>query len=305
MATELLLAVIRAHIAASVAVLLVLALRAPARRLFGAERAYGLWLIVPAAMLGALFTWSVPRQAGGGLSGGARLWLARDGHFNALVIVWAGGLALALGLVALRQWRFEIAARAGRGGPAAVGVIHARLVLPADFTERFDPEERRLVLAHERAHIARLDARATALMVLIQCVGWFNPLLHLAAGAMRVDQELACDAAVIAERPRERRRYAETLLKSQLASSAPLLGCRWSGRAAHPLATRIAALSRPPPSPLRRILGLAAVGLLAAAALASARAAQPEQPPWPAVLMTLPMTVLLDLDPGPQPHPTR
>jgi beta-lactamase regulating signal transducer with metallopeptidase domain len=305
MAIELLLAVVRANIAASVAVLLVLALRAPARRLFGAERAYGLWLIVPASILGALFTWSIPRQAGGGLSGGARLWLARDGHFGTLVTVWAGGLVLALALVALRQWGFLIAVGAGRGGPAAVGVLHARLVLPADFAERFDLEERRLVLAHERAHIARLDVRANALAVLIQCLGWFNPLLHLAAGAMRLDQELACDATVIAERPGERRRYAETLLKSQLASSAPLFGCRWNGRAAHPLTTRIAALSRPPPSPARRLLGLAAVMLLAAGALASARAAQPEQPPWPALVMTLPMTALLDLDSGPRPHPPR
>jgi beta-lactamase regulating signal transducer with metallopeptidase domain len=305
MATELLLAVVRANIAASVAILLVLALRAPARRLFGAERAYGLWSIVLAAMLGALFTWSMPHHAGGGPSASARNWLARDGHLGALTAGWASGLVVALGLVALRQRRFLAAARAGRGGPAAVGVIHARLVLPVDFAERFDPEERRLVLAHERAHIARLDARANALAVLIQCLGWFNPLLHLAAGAMRLDQELACDATVIAKLPRERKRYAETLLKTQLAWAAPLLGCRWSGRPAHPLAMRIAALSQPPPSPSRRRLGLVAVVLLATGALAAARAAQPEQPPWPAVVMTLPMTVLLDLDPGPPPHPPR
>src|ERR1700743_2805583 len=131
MATELLLAVVRANLAASVAVLLVLLLRAPARRLFGAERAYGLWLVVPAAMLGALFTWSMPHAAGGGLSASARLWLARDGRLSGARAGGASGVILALSLVVLRQWRFLLAAEAGRGGPAAVGVIHARLVLPA------------------------------------------------------------------------------------------------------------------------------------------------------------------------------
>ena len=30
------------------------------------------------------------------------------------------------------------------------------------------------------------------------CANWFNPLVHLAAHRLRTDQELACDATVIA-----------------------------------------------------------------------------------------------------------
>jgi hypothetical protein len=37
---------------------------------------------------------------------------------------------------------------------------------------------------------------------------------------------------------------------------------------------------------------------LGTAALGIARAAQPEQPPWPALVMTFPMTVLIDIDPS-------
>lgn len=306
MAAELLLALIRANIAASVAILAVFALRSSTRRLFGAERAYGLWLAVPAAMLGALFNWSIPHGAGAaGLSVAARFWLARDGRVEGVLALWSVGALAGLGLAAASQWRFLRAARDGRAGPAAAGIIHARLVLPADFAARFSPDERRLVLAHERAHIARLDARANALAVLVQCLGWFNPMLHLAAGAMRLDQELACDAAVMARLPRERRRYAETLLKTQLVQAGPLFGCRWMTRGAHPLATRIVALSRPPPTRGRQAAGVGAVALLSLAALGVAHAAQPEQPPWPALVMTWPMTALLDLDPGPRPPPPR
>ena len=60
-----------------------------------------------------------------------------------------------------------------------------------------------------------------AVVALIQCLCWFNPLVHLAARWIRFDQELACDAAVIAERPGLRRPYAEALLKTQVMAAIP------------------------------------------------------------------------------------
>jgi beta-lactamase regulating signal transducer with metallopeptidase domain len=122
---------------------------------------------------------------------------------------------------------------------------------------------------------------------------------------MRLDQELACDAAVMARRPGSRRRYAETLLKTQIllktrgAALALPLGCRWVARGRHPLETRITALAHPAPSPQRQDIGLAALLVLALAATCAARAAQPPQPPWPALLITWPMAMLIDIDTQP------
>ena len=53
MTAELIVALARANLAAGVAILAVLALRAPLRRRLGARRAYALWLIVPTAAAGA------------------------------------------------------------------------------------------------------------------------------------------------------------------------------------------------------------------------------------------------------------
>lgn len=295
MATEVLLALIRANIAASMAIAAALLLRAPARRLFGAQVAYALWLAVPAALLGALFNASDSTGPAAAATGAARIWLARPGHAEGLLALWLIGVAAALAVVMWSQLRFLEAAKSGRAGPAITGVVRARLVLPADFAERFTPEERRLVRAHERAHMDRLDLRANAWAVLIQCLGWFNPALHLAVRAMRLDQELACDATVIARLPRERRRYAETLLKTSLVQVGTPLGCHWAARGAHPLEVRIDMLTRPAPSPAQRDVGKGALVLLAITALCAAWAAQPPQPPWLAMVVTLPMTVLLDL----------
>jgi beta-lactamase regulating signal transducer with metallopeptidase domain len=299
MAAEILLALLRANIAASLAILAVLLLRGPARRLFGAQAAYALWLTAPAAMIGALFALTAKAAPGGparALNRSAKLWLSGQGHAAGLMALWTIGVLAGLAFVIWSQQRFLKAAEAGRAGPAVAGVINPRLVVPADFDQRFTPEERRLIRAHERAHIDRRDARTNALAVMIQCVGWFNPVLHLAARALRLDQELACDAAVVDRLPRSRRRYAETLLRTQLADMArPPLGCHWAARGVHPLEARIGMLTRPSPPQARQDFGLFLLVLLGMAAGLAAWAVQPAQPPWLPLLITLPMTLLLDL----------
>jgi len=164
-------------------------------------------------------------------------------------------------------------------GPAVVGVLRPRIVTPADFEARFAAKERGLILAHESVHLRRGDARVNALAAAGQCLGWFNPLVHLAAHRMRIDQELACDATVLGEAPAHRRLYAEVLLKTQLASQALPLGCHWPPTSDHPLKERIAMLKSPLPAPARRTLGFAAVALLGLGTACAAWAAQPAAAP--------------------------
>ncbi|HET6970595.1 MAG TPA: M56 family metallopeptidase, partial [Phenylobacterium sp.] len=54
MTTDVLATVLRMNLAGAAAVLVVLALRIPARKLFGPELAYRLWAAPPLAVLGAL-----------------------------------------------------------------------------------------------------------------------------------------------------------------------------------------------------------------------------------------------------------
>src|SRR5690606_36008933 len=103
-------------------------------------------------------------------------------------------------------------------GPAVAGVLHPRIITPADFEERFEREERKVIIAHETIHLANNDARINAIIALLRCLCWFNPLVHVGAHLMRIDQELACDATVIERHPKSRAIYAAALLKAQLAA---------------------------------------------------------------------------------------
>jgi beta-lactamase regulating signal transducer with metallopeptidase domain len=277
---DLIVALARANLAAGVAILVVAALRTPARRAFGPHLAYGLWLTVPAAAAGVLTPaldspgWA-PSIAAAGHAG--RAWLSAPGCADALAMLWLAGFAANAALALWRQSRFAAAARAGRAGPAVVGVVRPRLVLPADFDARYTEVERRLIRAHELAHIARQDGRIAALAVAAVWLCWFNPLAHVALALFRVDQELACDATVMQRMPKDRRAYAAAMLRTEPAARDLVFGCAWVV-AAHPLATRLAALVSRAPDQMRHDLGVGAVAALAVMSFAAAWAVQPPLP---------------------------
>jgi len=125
-------------------------------------------------------------------------------------------------------------------------------------------------------HIERGDIPAQALATLLRCVFWFNPLVHVAATRFRFDQELTCDAAVLARHPDSRRRYGEAMFKTQLAEYGLPVGCHW--QSSHPLKERVAMLNQPVPGPSRRRAGSILVASLLAIATFSAWAAQPATP---------------------------
>ena len=159
-------------------------------------------------------------------------------------------------------------------GPALVGALTPRVVLPADFAERFSPEEQVVVVAHERVHQRGGDAQINLMVAATRAVLWFHPLVHIAARLLRVDQELACDETVIARFPTARRLYAGAMLKTQLVGAPVPLGCHWLTGGKAELRNRITHLTRTPGRP-RRIVGAALAALLAVTGGAVAWAAQP------------------------------
>lgn len=289
MSAEILPIVLRASLIASAAIVVVLLLRQPLRAAFGAQIAYGFWLLVPFAALAGFFparqifvdapvmtdteavaraleinapvTAEAPSQA-------VELALSNIEPTPLLLTIWLAGVVFSILLLLHGQRRFMRNSEAA--GPAVIGIVRPRIVLPSDFEQRYTPAERDLVIAHERAHIEAFDAQINAAAALLQCLNWFNPLFHIARAALRVDQELACDARVMARHGAAKRVYAEAMLKTQLAAQAVPLGCQWPPIGAQPLKERITMLARPRPTSFRIAVGatLCAVATLTAGAAA-------------------------------------
>jgi len=101
-------------------------------------------------------------------------------------------------------------------------------------------------------------------------------LALLVRKALRIDQELACDARVMARHADAKRAYAEAMLKTQLALRPVPLDCAWPPVGANPLKERITMLSRPLPGARYTALGAA---LCALATITGAGAVWIAQPP--------------------------
>lgn len=302
-ATETVEALIRANLTAAAVIVLVLMLRTSLRRRFGPEVAYALWLAPLLAALASLaparrVSEAVPVSAMQALFGDRLHAFLDGGAASVLLAAWGAGMAAMAAGLAWSQWRFMQRARLGLEGPALVGVVAPRLVIPHDYEARFSAEERAIVRAHERVHMTRGDTYVNVLVALVQNLCWFNPLVHLAARRLRQDQELACDAVVVGARPGIRRLYAETLLKTQTAPAPLPLGCRWPATGAHPLEERIACLGEGPPPARRYVAGALAITVLCLGAGLSAWLVKPAhfeppivqappQPPLPGMLFLI------------------
>ncbi len=334
MTAEILLLLLKTNLAIAATAAIVLLIRRPLRAVFGARVAYAAWLVVPLAALAVMLparvetlppamaavaaVAAVPVDAAPSAAAmspvptGAEAKAALRAWSGPIVFGWAAVALLCLGVQAGRQRRFvralgrlrveahpdgrlHHAEHAGLG-PAVVGAWSPRVVLPADFTERFTPEEQSVVVAHERAHLAAGDAQINALVAAARALFWFNPLVHVAAGAIRIDQELACDAAVLARFPRARRSYGEAMLKTQLAPLAPPLGCHWPAQGKQQLLERLRMLGRERPGRSRRLAGAGLVAALAMGAGLAAWAAQPPRPVRPPAAVASPQAARLGAD---------
>jgi len=257
MAETLFTALLRQTLLLALVSALLLLLRHLLRRRFGAGLAYASWLLLPLVLIAGSLAAQAPvrtmyaqfaRQVGVAstaplalpeLPSNTTIWLA----------LWTCGSACVLLHMVRQQWRLQRSLKRegahwiGSEGPALIGLWPARLLLPRDFSERFDATQQQLVLAHEQMHRARFDNHWNALAAALLVLHWFNPLAWLAARAMRADQELACDEAVMARHPGREADYARALLAAQGGpTSVALPWSRWTS--SHPLIERIAMLDQ-------------------------------------------------------------
>ena len=244
--TEVLLKVL---LDSTIGLVLVLLLRRPARRLFGAGPAFTLWLLsgvlafatllpqrfASAAMLvlpGLTVTPQAPVVAVAHASPGVEVSLV-------LLALWVAGVAICLARLVWHYVRLSSRARCGSptwlaavreavpgldarcvrmhaDGPAVLWALpRSLLLLPEDFARRFDTAAaRELVLRHELTHARRGDAWWCLAMEIISALLWFHPLAWLARPRFRLDQELACDAASLRALPSRHAGYARALLDS-------------------------------------------------------------------------------------------
>ena len=150
--------------------------------------------------------------------------LAGIGLEDPLGVLWILGSVLVLGLFALFCLRLrrlrarceprdvcgERVLRSDGFGPAVLGLIRSRIVLPS-WTFGLGEKELEMVVMHEREHVRARDPALLAVGLLLASISPWNPAVWWSLARLRLAVEGDCDRRVLA-RGTPARSYARLLL---------------------------------------------------------------------------------------------
>lgn len=162
-------------------------------------------------------------------------------------------------------------------GPLVSGFLRPVILLPNWFETDYTPADQDTALSHELMHIKRGDLWALHASMVALALQWFNPLAWMASRTVRIDQEAACDADVLALGQTTPHAYGETLVKTaRMARPCASISATYPAHAPahimslslnHALYERLKTMKNPHPTPLQRLTGTALTASVGAAAL--------------------------------------
>jgi TonB family protein len=167
------------------------------------------------SMLGALLPWLVLAWAVGAGVLGARVYRQ-----------WRGLRRMLAAAEQLPEWQARARQFAERLGlrrivpvlasvrvatPTLVGWVKPAVVLPLAVLARMPAAQIDLVLAHELAHLKRLDHVANLFQVVLETLFFYHPAVHWISREARNERELCCDALALRVTGGERRDFVAAL----------------------------------------------------------------------------------------------
>ncbi len=168
--------------------------------------------------------------------------LSPEAIFPWLVAAWAAGVMVLAARTGLQWWALRLLAASAQPLPAhwlqrlstlqarmgvnarvalresscvvaplLVGWVKPTILLPIGLSLRLPPAQLEAVLAHELAHVGRLDTWINALQCALETLLYYHPAVHWIGRHVRADREECCDVAVTASGI-DRLDYARALL---------------------------------------------------------------------------------------------
>ena len=95
-----------------------------------------------------------------------------------------------------------------------IGVKNRFIVIPSYIINSFDEEEVGFILEHEFYHVMHQDLLRRLLMLILNCLNWFNPLYYFLRNNLSEWMEAACDEEVTKNFTKvQRRKYCQLMIK--------------------------------------------------------------------------------------------
>lgn len=98
--------------------------------------------------------------------------------------------------------------------PCTIGMRKKYIVIPAHMIAFFDEEEVGFILEHEFYHVMHRDLLWKLVVLLLNCLNWFNPLYYFLRKNLSEWTEAACDEEVTKNFTKgQKRKYCELIIK--------------------------------------------------------------------------------------------
>ena len=150
--------------------------------------------------------------------------------------------------------------------PAAIGFFRPAIVFPAWLLPQLSPEDVKVILLHELAHVQRWDDWTNLAQKIVKAVFFFHPAVWWIESRLMLEREMACDDIVLAQTASPRA-YASSLISfaEKLQNARALTLVQTLGSRMRDMSLRVAQIldtKRPSRTGLGKpVLGLSA-GLL-------------------------------------------
>lgn len=146
------------------------------------------------------------------------------------------------------------------------GFFRPMILLPLSWASSLTPEQLEVVIAHEFAHLKRLDPIWNLCQLIAEALLFFNPFLWWISASVRDEREACCDEYVIRVMGRKREYLQALLLSSETVAAGALTGAlAFSGRnKGGGLLARVYRILKPDAVPYVRVRFSFVVGLLVA-----------------------------------------
>lgn len=99
--------------------------------------------------------------------------------------------------------------------PMTVGWIRPLVLVPASAWLGLTQDELRLIIAHEIAHIRRMDYLVNLVQQIAVTILFYHPVVHWLSRVLSEEREMCCDEMVVGESEAKRLAYAKALLHLQ------------------------------------------------------------------------------------------
>lgn len=104
--------------------------------------------------------------------------------------------------------------------PHLLGIFKPKIIISSQIIDKFSLEEIRYIFLHELFHLKKKDILINWIIILVQAVHWFNPVIWYALHKMKQDCEISCDEMVLnCINTKEAINYGQTILNLAKAFS--------------------------------------------------------------------------------------